>query len=116
MLDWKKIDWTRKKTCKCLNYAGNNLISASTVTGSFSVFLFTSLAAIPVGITSSAIGSKICSITAGINKLSQLKRKKEKKHDKIVLLGKTKLDTIEVLISNSLIDSLISHDDFFFSK
>ena len=30
-----------------------------------------------------------------------------------MLLGKTKLDTIEVLISNSLIDSFISHDEFF---
>ena len=78
MLDWKKIDWTRKKTCKCLNYAGNHLILASTVTGSFSVFLFSSLAANPVRITSSAIGLKICSITAGIKKLSQLKRKKRK--------------------------------------
>ena len=28
-------------------------------------------------------------------------------------LGKAKLDTIEVLISNSLIDSFISHDEFF---
>ena len=78
MLDWKKIDWTRKKTCKCLNYAGNHLILASTVTGSFSVFLFSSLAANPVRITSSAIGLKICSIIAGIKKLSQLKRKKRK--------------------------------------
>ena len=74
----KKIDWTRKKACKCLNYAGNHLILASTVTGSLSVFLFTSLAAIPVGITSSAIGLKICSITAGIKKFSQLKRKKRR--------------------------------------
>ena len=31
---------------------------------------------------------------------------------KIVLLGKDKLDTIEVLFSKSLIDSYISHDEF----
>ena len=37
--------------------------------------------------------------------------KKKKKHDKIVLLGKYKLNTIEVLISKSLIDSYISHDE-----
>ena len=29
-----------------------------------------------------------------------------------MLLGKTKLDTIEALISKSLIDSYISHDEF----
>ena len=32
-------------------------------------------------------------------------KKKKKKHDKIVLLLKDKLNTVEVLISKSLIDS-----------
>ena len=35
-----------------------------------------------------------------------------KKHDKIVLLAVSKLNSIEVLISKSLIDSVISHDEF----
>ena len=35
-----------------------------------------------------------------------------KKHDKIVLLAVSKLNSIEVLISKSLIDSGISHDEF----
>ena len=39
-------------------------------------------------------------------------KKKKKKHDKIVLLGKSKLNRKEVLISKSLIDSVISHDGF----
>ena len=39
-------------------------------------------------------------------------KKKKKKHDKIVSLGKAKLDTVEILISNALIDSYISHDEF----
>ena len=38
--------------------------------------------------------------------------KKRKKHDKIVLLAKSKLNGIEVLISKTLIDSKISHDEF----
>ena len=33
-------------------------------------------------------------------------------HDKIVLLGKAKLNAIEVLIFNTLIDSYISHEEF----
>ena len=37
-------------------------------------------------------------------------KKKKKMHDKIVLMGKDKLNTIEVLIFKSLIDSYISHD------
>ena len=36
----------------------------------------------------------------------------KKKHEKTVLLGKDKLNTIEVLISKALIDSYISHDEF----
>ena len=39
-------------------------------------------------------------------------KKKKKKHDKIVLLAKSKLNSIEVLISKALIDSVISHDEF----
>ena len=38
--------------------------------------------------------------------------RKKKKHDKIVLLRKDKLSTIEVLISKALIDSCISHENF----
>ena len=63
---------------------------------------------IPIGITSSTIGLKICAIAAGVNSL--IKRKK-KKHNKIVLSAKSK-NTMLVLISKTLIDSIISHDKF----
>ena len=38
-------------------------------------------------------------------------KKKRKTHDEIVLLGKTKLNSIEVLISKGLIDSCVSHEE-----
>ena len=41
-----------------------------------------------------------------------MKKKKKEKHDKIVLLAKSKLDSIEVLSSTVLVDSNISHDQF----
>ena len=63
---------------------------------------------IPIGITSSTKGLKICAIAAGVNSL--IKRKK-KKHNKIVLSAKSK-NTMLVLISKTLIDSIISHDKF----
>ena len=50
----------------------------------------------------------MCAISAGI----KMYQEKRKKHNKIVLLGKAKLDTIEVLISNALIDLYISNDEF----
>ena len=88
------------------------LILPSTVAGCISISAFASLVCVLLGITSSAVGIKISAITAGIKKYKSIIKKKKKKHDKIVLLGKAKLNTIEVLISKSLIDSYISHDKF----
>ena len=39
-------------------------------------------------------------------------RKKKKKHDKILMLGKSKLNSIEILISQALIDMDIGHVEF----
>ena len=49
-----------------LNYIEHLLISMSAVTGCVSISAFASLVGIPVGITSYAVGLKICVITAGI--------------------------------------------------
>ena len=75
-------------------------------------FLLLLVAGISIGFTSSATGVKICVKTAGIKKYKSINKKKRKKHDKIVLLAKSKLNSMEVLISKSLIDSNISHDEF----
>ena len=99
-----------KKTCKNLNYEDNLIILSSTITGCVSISAFASLVCVSVGMTNSALGIKICAITAGIKKYKSIIKKKKKKHDKIVLLGKDKLNTIEFLISNDLIDSYITHD------
>ena len=42
----------------------------------------------------------------------KMKRKEKKKRDKIVLLGKDKINTIEVLISKALNNSSIHDDEF----
>ena len=104
---------TYKKICKYLNYVEHLLVLISAVTGCVSISGFASLFYVPVGIKSSAVGIKICAITSGIKKYHPIvKEKKKKKHDKTVLLGKEKLNTIEVLISRALIVSYISHDEF----
>ena len=53
---------------------------------------------------------KTFSIAAGTKNYKSIIKKK--KHDKIVLLAKSKLNSIEVLISKALIDSVISHNQF----
>ena len=68
---------------------------------------------VSVGITNSVVGIKVCAIAAGIKKYKLIiKKKKKNKHDEIVLLRKIKLDTIEVFICKSLIESYISHQEF----
>ena len=52
---------------------------------------------------------KGCAIIAGIKNYKPIIKKK-KKHDKIVLPGKTKINTIEIIISKGLIDSYIGLD------
>ena len=101
-----------KKVCASLNYIEHFLILASAVTGCISISAFNSFLGIPIGILSSAIGLKIFAIAPGIRKHKLIIKKKEKKHNKTVLLTRSKLNGIEDWISKALIDSNISHDEF----
>ena len=65
-----------EKKCKYLNHVEDLLILVSTVTGCVSISAFASFLCVPVYITSSALGIKMCAITAGIKRISQLSRKK----------------------------------------
>ena len=101
-----------KSACKYLNYVEHLLSLVSTITSCVSISAFVSLVCVPVAITSSAVGIKICAITAGTRKYKSIIKKKKKKHDKIAFLGKDKLNTIEILISKVLIDAYFRHDEF----
>ena len=48
----------------------------------------------------------------GVNKLLQMTKKRKKKHNKIITLAKSKLNTIETLLSSALNDSKISYEEF----
>ena len=80
-----------KKVRGVLNYIEHSLIVIYIITGCVSISAFASLVGIPIGITISAIALKICAITVGIKKRKSLIKKKKKKHDKIILLAKSKL-------------------------
>ena len=102
----------QKKVCTTLNFIEHFFILVSVVTECISISAFVSLFGIPILITSSAIRLKIFVIAAGNKKYKLITKKKKKKHDKIVLLGKSKLNSIEDLASKALIDSNICHDEF----
>ena len=61
----------------------------------------------------SASFSLVFSISTGIiKKLLKTTRNKMKKHNKIVMLARSKLNSIESKISEALINNEISHEDF----
>ena len=60
-----------------------------------------------------AVFSLACSITTWIvKKLLKTTRNKKRKHNKIVMLARSRLNSIESKISKSLINNEISHEDF----
>ena len=66
----------------------------------------------PVGIAGASF-TLIFSLTTGITKkLLSITRNKKKKHDKILMLAKSKLDSTETLVSQALTDMEISHEEF----
>ena len=67
---------------------------------------------IPIGIASSSVALKFYVVTEGIKKCKSIIKKKRKKHDRIVLLSKIKLNTKGVLISKALINPEVGHDEF----
>ena len=101
-----------KKVCTTLNYIQHSLILISTITGCIFISAFASLVGIPIAITNSAVGLTSCVLTAASKNYKSIIKKKKKKHDKIVLLAKSKLNSMEVLLSKALIDSVISHEEF----
>ena len=67
---------------------------------------------IPVGIAGASL-TVIFTVTTGVvKKLLNITRKKKKKHNKIITLARNKLNVIETLTSQALIDFDISHEEF----
>ena len=55
----------------------------------------------------------IFTISTGVNKpLLRITKIRKKKHNKIIALAKSKLNTIGMLLSSALNDSKISHEEF----
>ena len=93
------------------NYFDKSLIVLS-VTGSISIPSFSSVIGAPVGMTSASFSLSCSVITGIVKKLLKATRNKKKKHNKIVMLAKSKSNSIESKISEALINNEISHEDF----
>ena len=73
---------------------------------------YATIVGISVGIAGASL-TLISTVTTGaVKKLLNITRKKKKKHNKIIALARSKLNIIETLISQALIDFEISHEEF----
>ena len=114
------LEINQRKSCsKKLNkyvtafeYIDKILTVLSATSSRAAIILFTSIVGAPVGIASASL-TLIFSLTTGIVKrLLNITRNKKKKHDKILMLAKSKLNSIETLISQALIDMDLSNEEF----
>ena len=80
--------------------------------GGISIISFTNVIGIPTGVISASLTLVFSLTTRIIKKLLKETRKKKKKHCKIIMLAKSKLNSIKTLMSQALIDLGISHEEF----
>ena len=94
------------------DYIDKILIVLSKTSGGVCIISSVSVVGAPTGIAGPSF-TLIFSLTTGIiEKLLSITRNKKKKHDKTLVLAKNKLNSIEALVSQALIDMEISHEEF----
>ena len=94
-----------------LDYFDKSLIVLSVATGSISIASFTIIGA-PVGIMNASCNLTFSFTTEFVKKFLKTIRNKNKKLNKIVMLARSKLNSIESKISEALINNEISHEYF----
>ena len=91
------------------------MIALSATSGGNCIICSASVVGAPIGVVGASF-TLIFSLPTGIiNKLLSITRKKKKrkkKHDKILMLAKSNFNSIETLISQELIETEISHEEF----
>ena len=89
-----------------VDYFDKSLIVLSVTSGSISIASFATVIAAPVGIASASFSFEFSIVTGIMKKL--LKTRNKKKHNKIVMLPRSELNSIESKILEGLINSEIS--------
>ena len=94
------------------DYFDKLLIVLSVTTGSISIASLATVIGAPVGIISASFSLAFSISTRIIKNLLETTKNKKKKHNKIVMLARSKLNSIESKISEPLINNEIKHEDF----
>ena len=110
----KRKDIVKKigKYIVAFDYADKVFITLSASFGTLSIASYATVFGIPAGIAGASL-TLIFTVTTGVAKtLLKITRKKKKKHNKIIALARSKLNIIENLIFQALIDFEITHEEF----
>ena len=95
-----------------LNFIDKTLVVLSTASGGVSIATFATTIGAPVGIASASIGL-VFALSSGLVKMYLSKAiKKKHKHRSIAVLAKSKLNSIETMVSKAIENSSISHEEF----
>ena len=100
------------KHVTAFDYIDKILIVISTTTGGVFFVSHATIVGAPVGIASAGFIIVFSLATGIIKKLLSATRNKKKKYDKILMLAKSKLKSIETLVYQALIDMEIIHEGF----
>ena len=94
------------------DYFDKSLIVLSVTTGSISIASFATVIGAPVGMMSASCSLAFSITTGFVKTFLKTIRNKKKNHNKIVMLARSKLNSIESKISEALINNEISLEDF----
>ena len=100
------------KYISSLDYFDKSLNVLAILSGSISIASFASVIGAPAGIIGASCGLTFSITSEFVKRFLKTIRNKKKKHNKIVMLARSKLNSIESKISKALMDNEISHEDF----
>ena len=98
------------KYVTAFDYIDKILFVLSTTSSGVCIILSASAVGAPVGIASASFTLFFFSNNRNNQKITKHNKNKKKKHDKILMLPESKLDGIETLVSQALIDMEIIHE------
>ena len=100
------------KYLTCLDYTDKILTVFLTVFSGTNIFAHVKGRKQLLGLITSAFSLISCLSSGVAKKLHQETKIREKKHNRLLYLAKNKLDCVEMLISKSVEDGIIDHNEF----
>ena len=94
------------------DYFDKSLLVLSATSASICITSFFTVIGTTVGIASESFSFAFSVAVGIVKKMLKTTRNKKKKHNRIVMLARTKLNSIEFLIYQALINFKFSHENF----